>query len=79
LRMICSGVCLRRFIRVPFSPIIAGARNSHKDRTEPTGSGHELGARVLVLDLAEILEPHESEQASKRRVAVEALRLISAS
>ncbi len=40
---------------------------------------HELGARVLVLDLAEILEPHESEQASKRRVAGEALRLISAS
>jgi len=33
-------VCLRRFIRVPFSPIIAGARNSHKGRTELRGSGH---------------------------------------
>jgi hypothetical protein len=40
---------------------------------------HQLGACVLVLNLAEILEPYESEQASKRRVAQEALRLISAS
>ena len=38
--MTCSGVCLRRFIRVPFSPMIAGARNSHKGRTELRGSGH---------------------------------------
>jgi len=40
LRMICSGVCLRRFIRVPSSPILIGARNSHKRRTELRGSGH---------------------------------------
>ncbi|MGD0454537.1 MAG: hypothetical protein ABSB69_13155, partial [Solirubrobacteraceae bacterium] len=42
LRMICSGVCLRRFIRVPSSPTIVGARNSHKGRTELMGSGHSL-------------------------------------
>jgi hypothetical protein len=42
LRMICSGVCLRRFIRVPSSPIIMDARNSHKGRIELRGSGQFL-------------------------------------
>jgi deoxyguanosine kinase len=51
------------------------------ERIEAQYDAHrdQLGARVLVLDLAEILEPRESEQASKRRVARAALRLISAS
>src|ERR1035437_5688856 len=39
LRITCSGVCLRRFIRVPSSPMIVGARNSHTGRTELRGSG----------------------------------------
>src|SRR5437870_3097852 len=36
--MTCSGVCLRRFIVSPCSPMIVGGKNSHKHRTEPTGS-----------------------------------------
>jgi deoxyguanosine kinase len=39
----------------------------------------QLGARVLMLDLEQVLEPGESEHVSKQRVARAALDLISAS
>jgi hypothetical protein len=52
LRMICSGVCLRRFIRVPSSPIIVGARNSHKG-TGPNSGGQASRAAVHDDDLLE--------------------------
>ena len=40
-------MCLRRFIRVPSSPIHIGARNSHKGRTELRGSGHDFKDKQL--------------------------------
>src|SRR5665811_995984 len=41
LRITCCGVCLRRFIRVPSSPILIGARNSHKGRCDDDVARYE--------------------------------------
>jgi hypothetical protein len=47
--MICSGVCLRRFIRVPFSPMITGARTLTRIGPNSGGQANCSGATSFVL------------------------------